>query len=471
MKNSFFRFLTVILIVMTMFAFVACNNTPEATPEPTPENGQSDIPQIPDGNVALKNVGATEQATISQMVQDLMTYLEGLFKSDESDELSRGMDKPEWALNGSVSFSAPAASITVNGVKIDNSAFTGSLECKDQSLTLKGTIDITVTPNKGNAEKWDTVDVSLDVISGTGTFKFGKDNTLELRKEKEADPYYPEYEYTRTNFYLNGVKLTTDEDLDAYEQKLETLAIAAISGLSNGSISIDAGATIPVDGKNTVVITTKGNIGLKIKLNPDFFKDDNDGISPVKSGSITVSNLKVEASSAALGIAASVELKDFEVSVDNIAILISEEGNVETESTSLDLSLRFSKFAVSAKAGDEINFSFEITNTSLQLHLEQTETDTLVEYEYGNYHDYDSTTTVALTASADVGFGLKVGKNSIGFVTNLSIDTKNISEADLEKDLVVTPKAATINGEYYNPEQFLAAVMEIGSAFFQSEEE
>ncbi|MBQ9810491.1 MAG: hypothetical protein IJM52_04975, partial [Spirochaetales bacterium] len=50
--------------------------------------------------------------------------------------------------------------------------------------------------------------------------------------------------------------------------------------------------------------------------------------------------------------------------------------------------------------------------------------------------------------------------NAIGLLTDLGIDVKDKSfkELDLDKDLVVTPRAALVNGKYVDPKQFYFCV-------------
>jgi hypothetical protein len=54
-----------------------------------------------------------------------------------------------------------------------------------------------------------------------------------------------------------------------------------------------------------------------------------------------------------------------------------------------------------------------------------------------------------------------VGENSIGYVADLSVDTRNALSFDPIKDLMIEHKAGTLNGEYYDSVQLLDAVIEV----------
>ena len=47
-------------------------------------------------------------------------------------------------------------------------------------------------------------------------------------------------------------------------------------------------------------------------------------------------------------------------------------------------------------------------------------------------------------------------RKSVGFVAGLDIDVKDVTfkDLDLDKNIEVEPKAATINGKYVNPQLF-----------------
>ena len=71
-----------------------------------------------------------------------------------------------------------------------------------------------------------------------------------------------------------------------------------------------------------------------------------------------------------------------------------------------------------------------------------------------------SSTKFNVNFASRIGAGLKVYDNAIGLLTDLGIDVKNKSfkELDLDKDLVVTPRAALVNGRYVDPKQFYICV-------------
>ncbi len=76
-------------------------------------------------------------------------------------------------------------------------------------------------------------------------------------------------------------------------------------------------------------------------------------------------------------------------------------------------------------------------------------------------YDTESITTLGVKASTDHGIGLMVGENSIGYVADLSVDTRNALSFDPIKDLMIEHKAGTLNGEYYDSVQLLDAVIEV----------
>ena len=79
-------------------------------------------------------------------------------------------------------------------------------------------------------------------------------------------------------------------------------------------------------------------------------------------------------------------------------------------------------------------------------------------------YDTESITTLGVKASTDIGIGLMVGENSIGYVAGLSVDTRNALSSDPIEDLKIEHKAGTLNGEYYDPVQLLDAVIEVCAA-------
>ena len=465
MKRNIFKIFAVIALVMTLFIFVACKQEPVYEGTATPAAGG--IPQIPNDKTTLLSVGDAEKAKLAVIMQDITEFVDQmkvLFGDEEEDNskgLSRDLEEPlasepktaPFAVIGTVSFSAPAASLAFDDFTLANTAFTGTITGSETGLALK-TEDttITYTPAEGEPAAY-AVSLSLtyDFEELAGTLTVGEDE-FDMSLDEEE----------KLIIKQNSVEVG-DETYDL----LSGIGLAALNGLLKGKIDLDVEGTV-----FGVAIKATGKIGLDITLNPDYFAEEDSDLLPFKNnGKITV-NLTIEASSEEIGLSGKIELKDFEVSVkDYLEAEPSIKDDTTTEKTTFTVKVGFSKLLISAKAGEtgnEIKLNLDLTNASFEVDVQRVVT--TIENELASSKSV-KTTLGAFKTSADIGLGLGVGENSIGFVINVAGSSAELFKFNPDTDMTITAKAAVLNGAYYDPEQFIAALTEISEAMDAADDE
>ena len=126
---------------------------------------------------------------------------------------------------------------------------------------------------------------------------------------------------------------------------------------------------------------------------------------------------------------------------------------------------------ISAKAGEtgnEIKLNLDLTNASFEVDVQRVVT--TIENELASSKSV-KTTLGAFKTSADIGLGLGVGENSIGFVINVAGSSAELFKFNPDTDMTITAKAAVLNGAYYDPDQFIAALTEISEAMDAADDE
>lgn len=468
------RIVILLLMILGIFTMVACVVEPNVENKPedkeqivNPDNGPQDevteapapgdVPSIPSKVTTVSAIGVQQREVIQTMLNDLMMTFQNLFGGQEG---SKGIDTG-MTFGGTVSVSAPAGSITVSGVKIQYSALTGSIVGNGSSVLASVGCTVTIT-EKGTSTSYN-VSAEKDLLGDQNTIiaiNVGNDR-YEMKTEKvEYNDGYGSY-YTRTVLYKNNVMLDYDgeETSEAYVL-FEYFAIAGISGLTKATISItDASVTIPVYQTKTITVTVNGTARLNAALNSKFFPDQ--GTAMFLSGSqLIIDSLTVSINADSFGASGSIEVKDLTMSLDTWKESSESSETKMSRNSQVSVSLDLGKLAICCEY-DEIKLSLEVS-------------DTKAVYKYAYSYEYDYTTyqssrntDESFRIVTDAGFGLKVGENSVGFAAGFSMNSAEAGE-DSDDLFNFTPKAATINGAFYDPQQFLDAIVELGEADFKN---
>ena len=148
------------------------------------------------------------------------------------------------------------------------------------------------------------------------------------------------------------------------------------------------------------------------------------------------------------------------LSVSDVLIANDKDADGRTSSTSFKVGLDAKEISLYLKYGDMVKANLVIANTDIDATYNFSSETTFSPYSY------ESNSVLAMKLSTDIGFGLKVGGNSMGFLTNVSFNCADMDDFDPEEDLSITPMAATLNSSYYDPAQFLEALIEAGSETF-----
>ena len=455
-------------MILGIFTMVACVVEPNVGNKPedkeqivNPDNGPEDevteaptpgdVPSIPSKVTTVSAIGVQQREVIQTMLNDLMMTFQNLFGGQEG---SKGLDTG-MKFGGTVSVSAPAGSITVSGVKIQYSALTGSIVGNGSSVLASVGCTVTIT-EKGTSTSYN-VSAEKDLLGDQNTIiaiNVGNDR-YEMKTEKvEYNDGYGSY-HTRTVLYKNNVMLDYDgeETREAYAL-FEKFAIAGISGLTKATISItDANVTIPVYQTKTITVTVNGTARLNAALNSKFFPDQSTAL--LLSGSqLIIDSLTVSINADSFGASGSIEVKDLTVSLDTWKESSESSETKRSRNSQVSVSLDLGKLAICCEY-DEIKLSLEVSDTKAEYRYAYS-----YEYDYSTYQS-SSNTDESFRIVTDAGVGLKVGENSIGFVAGFSMNSAEAGE-DSDDLFDFTPKAATINGSFYDPQQFLEAIVELG---------
>ena len=270
----------------------------------------------------------------------------------------------------------------------------------------------------------------IDVITGEGGIilrEEGEEETILTIKEGEED-----YE-----IYVNDSKEPLDDESDEYEALMERLMAAAMElfdGLSESKITIED-VVVSYEG---LKVSVSGEASLDVELNEDYDFEDESPLSLIKEGKFAIKSLSITAEYE--GASCEFRIEDLSVSIKDI--VLDEDGDLEA--CKVELSIKGIGLSVGYK--DEVTniaIVFEAMNTSFTVGL-----------------DFSKENGIAVVGQTDIGFGLLVDEDSIGLVVGVGVDTTK-QTTDPMGAFEITPKAVVINGYYYNPDEFLALIMDM----------
>ena len=141
-------------------------------------------------------------------------------------------------------------------------------------------------------------------------------------------------------------------------------------------------------------------------------------------------------------------------------------GTTTTTVSTVSIGFGYDKLSIFANYGDFIVLNVESSGDELAIDIINTKVKDTADSSKNN-----STTKFNVNFASRIGAGLKVDDNAIGLLVDLGIDVKDKSfrELDLDKDLVVTPRAALVNGKYVDPKQFYFCVSGIIESMDEAE--
>ena len=143
-----------------------------------------------------------------------------------------------------------------------------------------------------------------------------------------------------------------------------------------------------------------------------------------------------------------------------------KDGSITTTTSNVTIGFGYKELSIFANYGDFIVLNVESSGDKLAIGIITTKVENTADSSKNS-----STTKFNVDFASRIGAGLKVGDNAIGLLTDLGIDVKDKSfkELDLDKDLVVTPRAALVNGKYVDPKQFYICVSGIIESMDEAE--
>lgn len=443
------KYIITLLTLILLFACFSCGVEPKNTssdavstdgeqPTAPPEAGE--IPAVPNKKTKIESVGNIEKEIVVSMFSELMDYINDLMNEEPREMI----DHMGFTILGRITATAPAGSITINNVRVQYSTITASLETVDNDdLILKASSAVTVTKD-GVSESKD-VYAEISLITYECMIVMGE-KIAELRNndDKNNPP--------SVLFFLDDERLEEEsEELEDLQEELTALAFALVFGLSKSTITFDdALITVPVFGG------IKANIG----INGDLCADISMGMDlEVSSACITIPKLSVEVSTGLFGLSGKLDIENFSVSVGDISYSRYFSFPEKTLNLRFESEMSFERLNVSAQNGDTIKSALALFNC-----------DVVFGYSYyytENMFSNESVETKSfyVKGPADLGMGLMVGENSIGFVSSVDIDLDSTQGISPESDLKLEPEAATINGRYYNPDQFKDVLLEVVSLY------
>lgn len=432
------KILYVLLILISLFIFASCSE-PETHPTDVPAPGN--IPAVPNADTILRSVSNEDKVVIKTILDDLVMLVNEITGEGGKDILS----DPALSLSGTITISAPAKTITVGGSALQNGALSATLTANETGVFLEATSSVKI----GDAAAKD-LSVVFNLVSMSATIELGEDTILLTNIGDDMV------------IKLNGETLEDDEnddddDYDQFLEDMEPVAIAVLNGLLNATFSYDdVVGSYAIPDVGTVTVTASGIIKLYASLNPDYFADDTQSL--IKSGSITFNGFDVEVGLD--DVTGGLYLDGMTLSVSDVLIANDKDADGRTSSTSFKVGLDAKEISLYLKYGDMVKANLVIANTDIDASYNFSAETTFSPYSY------ESNSVLSMKLSTDIGFGLKVGGNSMGFLTNVSFDCADMDDFDPEEDLSITPMAATLNSSYYDPAQFLEALIEAGSETF-----
>ena len=407
------KFFIIMLALVLLFAAVSCNNEPEKNPTIPPAPGE--IPAEPNSDTEIKSIGDPEKAALSKMYTKLMQVFTELKGGDSPKDISRepsAVAGPAFEASGKITLST-ASGLSATVTADENGVF-----------FLADTTELYAL---------------IDVITGEGGIilrEEGEEETILTIKEGEED-----YE-----IYVNDSKEPLDDEGEEYEALKERFMAAAMElfdGLSESKITIED-VVVSYEG---LKVSVSGEASLDVELNEDYDFEDESPLSLIKEGKFAIKSLSIKAEYE--GASCEFRIEDLSVSIKDI--VLDEDGDLEA--CKVELSIKGIKLSVGYK--DEVTniaIVFEAMNTSFTVGL-----------------DFSKENGIAVVGQTDIGFGLLVDEDSIGLVVGVGVDTTK-QTTDPMGAFEITPKAVVINGYYYNPDEFLALIMDMSGPSSLSDE-
>lgn len=419
MKVRSLKFFTILAMAVVLFAMVSCQDEVE------PYRPEATIPSEAGGSAT--NFDDAD----AQVIQKVFTDLASLITTFEDS--SKDVEKKTTVVaNGSLDFHAPdnkealhveATVIETHEVPAKNifyKNFAGTATLVNNELTANISYSATIGEAASATYKIVITDFDLD------EFDLYKEE-VKLDKNVAVDEYY----YAAAVFF---------DCISRLEAEFENASVK-ITDEDDTVYDIDIAGSFTVDIED---------------FNLDAILGDDDG-NPFTRGEFNINelNLGIKVTFGGDTVNANIGMKNFNITV---AFNDKEEikGSITTTTSTVTIGFGYKELSIFANYGDFIVLNVESTDDRFDLDIVTTkEEDSSVVPSKKS-----SSTKFNVKFDSRVGIGLKVDDNAIGLLTDLGIDVKDKSfkELDLDKDLVVTPRAALVNGKYVDPKQFYICV-------------
>lgn len=407
-------------MAVVLFAMVSCKDEVE------PYRAEATIPSESGGSAT--NFDDEDAKVIEKVFTDLASFIT-TFEETSKDPAE---EKTPVVANGSLAFDAPdnKEALHIDATVVDEQPvpeanilykdFAGTATLENNAL--RALISYSATINDVSAEYGiEITDFDLD------EFVLSKDGK-ELAKDVPAN--------TAEYYYASAVFFDCISRLEAE--------------FKNASVKItteDAVFDIDIAGSFRVGITG---------LNLDAFLGDDDG-NPFTSAIFNINemNLGIKVTFGGDTVNARVGMKNFNITVafeDGEPVVV---GTTTTTTNKVIIGFGYDMLSIFANYGDLIVLNVESSGDELAIDIVTTKV-----RDTEDYSKNSTTTKFDVNFTSRVGIGLKVNDNAIGLLTDLGINVKDKSfkELDLDKDLVITPRAALVNGKYVDPKQFYFCV-------------
>ena len=438
----------VVSIAITLFSFTSCKNEPKLEPTAAPEPGY--VPEVPNNVTPLSKIGEDDLEAINTLGEGLGRFFADYTTTSTGTGTKSGKYKTslESILEAKLTLSKP----------ISISAPDGEGSFRDKAFTysdLTGEIDyVPVNPNTPDDKSF-----FLFVEGKVTSEVFGEgEHTVKLKYDlMETDPYYfyldgsetPvfsvdwfDHGVNRYYYYPDGNDYLSEGDrLTEVKKKTDLLMFIGYKALAEATVEIeDLQAEMKVDNDNILAAGITGLIQLSGEPLEKIDEDDIDFLDdPVvdlfKSFTATAPDLTVTAT---LSTKAGNDTDGYEterlsatLSLSNLS-LGTIYGNLGNDSKDDDEDLTtvsLEKLALSAwNKDDSVILSLELSNFNLSAEM---------------------SLSPRINLSMTLGLGIKVDDNSVGLVADFELTSgKTIGLPFVN----FYPKAAVINGSYYEPE-------------------
>ena len=430
MKTKAFKFLTVLAILLVLVTMVACKN--EVEPQKTEEAA---IPSEAEGASATNFDTENDTKTIQSLFTDLATIISGFTSKDVSRDEEES--KTTTVASGKLTFSAAdnetalevPAKDTIAAASILYTGFAGTANLTDNVLNATISYSATINEDESTAYKIVITDFEMDdfdLYVGDST------TALDPKDADNADDYY----------YAEAIFVDCIAKLEA------EFSDASVKVTDDGVVY-----DIAFDGGFNVVLED---------LDFEAFLGDGDG-HPFSTGTFNVDSLDLT-----IAVTIDDQVISGKVSLENFDITLAFSKTVDGTTTvsTAKIGFNYDKMAISASYGSIIVLNFESTDDKFAFDIVTTKVKDTADSSKNS-----SKTTFNVDLTSKVGLGLKVNDNSIGFVADLSMDVDDATfkTLDFDEDLVVTPKAATINNKYVNPKTFYTVTVQIVEAMSEDD--